>query len=173
MTILATTILSNGKGIDLSNALWTVFVGNAVALVGYVLFGYLGDIIGRRETVIGCEILAGIMTAVLLLAAQGAVAVVICYSLVLFFAQGAAAPFFTYVGETYPTRMRGSGAAFVGITGPIGGVVGPLAFAALVGMGLNPVVAGLSGAIAGVLAALVLLGARHVRPRQDLIQIAH
>jgi MFS family permease len=172
MTILATTVLVHGKGIDLTGALWTVFIANAVAFVGYLVFGYLGDRIGRRETVIGCEVLAALTVVYLLLAANSFAAIVLSYSLVLFFAQGAAAPLFAYVGESYPTRVRGTGAAFINITGPIGGIVGPLLYAALLTAGLSAATAGLSGAIAAILAGACLLGARRIPPQQDLADVA-
>lgn len=173
MTILATTVLVHGKGIDISGALWTVFIANGVAVIGYLLFGFLGDRIGRRETVIGCEALAAVATVLLLLVANDFVSVVIFYSMVLFFAQGAAAPFFAYVGEAYPTRVRGTGAAFVGIAGPIGGVVGPLVYAALQSAGLSATTAALSGALAALLSAATLLGARRIRPGQELAHASH
>lgn len=173
MTVLATTVLVHGKGVDLTGALWTVFVGNGVAFLGYLLFGYVGDRLGRRETVIGCEVMAAVATVVLLALAHGPVFVVICYSLVLFFAQGAAAPLFAYVGESYPTRIRGTGAAFIGITGPVGGVVGPLLYALLQSAGLSATAAALSGAVAALLAAACLLGARRIRPRQELVDVSH
>jgi sugar phosphate permease len=117
--------------------------------------------------------MAALATAYLLLAAQGITAIVISYSLVLFFAQGAAAPLFAYVGESYPTIVRGTGAAFIGVTGPIGGIVGPLLYAALQSAGVDAAKAGLSGAVAALLAAACLLGARRIRPRQELITVSH
>ncbi len=46
MTVLATSILAQSKGIELTGALWTIVFGNAVAILGYLLFGWLGDRIG-------------------------------------------------------------------------------------------------------------------------------
>jgi MFS family permease len=173
LTVLATSVLAQAKGIELTSALWTVFIGNGVALLGYLLFGWVGDRIGRRETVIAAQICAAICTVLLLFVAQGFAAVVVFYSLVLFFAQGAAAPFFAYVGESYPTRMRGSGAAYINVAGPIGGIFGPLVYGALQSAGATPTVAAASGAVAALIAALCLLGARSIRPGQNLAAISH
>ncbi len=173
LTVLATSVLAQAKGIELTSALWTVFIGNSVAVLGYLFFGWLGDRIGRRETVIIAQILAAFCTGLLLFAAQGFVAVVVFYSLVLFFAQGAAAPFFAYVGESYPTRMRGSGAAYINVAGPVGGIFGPLIYGALQSAGATPTIAASSGAAAALIAALCLFGARSIRPGQDLAAVSH
>jgi MFS family permease len=173
MTVLATSILAQSKGIELNGALWTIVFGNAVAILGYLLFGWLGDRLGRRDTVIIAQLLAAVCTLILLFVAQGFTMVVIFYSLVLFFAQGAAAPFFAYVGESYPTRIRGTGAAFIGITGPIGGTVGLAIYGSLVGSGHSSAVAASSGAIAAALAALCLFAARKIPPRRDIGELSH
>lgn len=173
LTILATSVLSQAKGIELTGALWTIFIGNGVALIGYLFFGWLGDRIGRRGTVMIAQVLAAIFTLVLLFVAQGFAMVVVAYSLVLFFAQGAAAPFFAYIGESYPTRIRGSGAAYINVAGPVGGIFGPLIYGGLQAMGASPAVAASSGAVAALLAAGALLAARPIRPGQDLAAISH
>ena len=102
LTVLATSVLGQAKGIDLTSALWTIFFGNGVAVLGYLLLGWLGDRIGRRETVIIAQTLAAVCTFALLFVTTSLATVVIGYALVLFFAQGAAAPFFAYVGESFP-----------------------------------------------------------------------
>ena len=173
LTVLATSVLSQAKGIELTGALWTVFIGNAVALVGYLFFGWLGDRIGRRGTVIIAQTLAAVCTALLLFVAQGFAIVVVFYSLVLFFAQGAAAPFFAYVGESYPTRIRGSGAAYINVAGPVGGIFGPLIYGSLQQAGASPTVAAASGAVAALIAAACLLAARPIRPGQELASVSH
>ncbi len=173
MTVLATSILAQSKGIALTGALWTVVIGNAVAVLGYLGCGWLGDRIGRRETVMLAQVLAAAATLLLLFAAHGMAAVVACYALVLFFAQGAAAPFFAYVGESFPTRIRGTGAAYINVTGPIGGIFGPLIYGALRTAGATASVAATSGAAAALLAAACLLAARSIRPRQNLAEISH
>ena len=173
LTVLATSVLGQAKGIDLTSALWTIFFGNGVAVLGYLFLGWLGDRIGRRETVIVAQTLAAVMIFVLLFVAQSLTAVVIGYALVLFFAQGAAAPFFAYVGESFPTRVRGTGAAFINITGPIGGIFGPLVYGALQQAGASPTVAAASSGVAALVAAGCMLAARSIRPGQELTAISH
>ena len=173
MTVLATSILAQTKGIALTGALWTVFIGNAVAVLGYLGCGWVGDRIGRRGTVMLAQVLAAAATLLLLFVAQGFIAVVACYALVLFFAQGAAAPFFAYAGESFPTRVRGSGAAYINVAGPVGGIFGPLIYGVLLQGGASPSLAAGSGAVAALLAAACLLAARPIAPRQDLAAVSH
>lgn len=173
MTILATSILAQSKGVALTGALWTVVVGNGVAVLGYLACGWLGDRIGRREAVMLAQVLAAAATLLLLFVAQAMAAVIVCYALVLFCAQGAAAPFFAYVGESFPTRIRGSGAAYINITGPIGGIFGPLIYGSLRSAGAAASVAAASGAVAALLAAACLIAARSIAPRQDLAEVSH
>ncbi len=173
LTVLATSVLGQAKGIDLTSALWTIFFGNGVAVLGYLFLGWLGDRIGRRETVIIAQTLAAICIFALLFAATSLATVVIGYALVLFFAQGAAAPFFAYVGESFPTRVRGTGAAYINVTGPIGGIVGPLLYGALQQAGASPTIAAASGGVAALVAAACMLAARTIRPGQELADISH
>ncbi len=104
---LATTVLVKGKGIELSSALWTVFAANILALMAFFVFGWLGDRVGRRETGIACQVLAAVPAAYLLFVADSIVAVVISYSLMLFFSQ-APRPRST---PTPPSRTRPASAA--------------------------------------------------------------
>lgn len=170
-TILATIILVQVKGIELTAALWTVFIGNGVAIFGYLVLGWLGDVIGRRATVIIAQMMVAVSTCLLLFAAESFSLTIAFFSAILFFAQGAAAPFFTYVGESYPTEMRGSGAAFVNVVGPVGTVFGPLLYAVLQTVGFTPAESAASGAVAALLAALFLFGAKSIKPRQELESI--
>ncbi|WP_198037000.1 MFS transporter [Nocardia sp. BMG51109] len=164
LTVLATTVLGDVKGVSVTSALWIVVVANLVALVGYLVLGHLGDRIGRRETVAAAQLLAGALTVYLLFGATGSTAVIVSYSLTLFFAQGAAAPLFTYLGEVFPTRVRGSGAALIGAVGPLGGIVGPLLYGGLQDLGWSATAAAGSGAMACAVAAVLILGAPRIRP---------
>jgi MFS family permease len=171
LTVLSTTILRDGKGIDTTDVLWIVVIGNLLALCGFVFFGWLGDRIGRRETIILCYVVAGFAYAYLTLWAQGYWPVVIGYAIGLLFDQGAAAPLFAYLGESYPTRARGSGVTLVATIGPVGGIVGGFTYAALQFVGLNASQAAATGAASSVIAGLCFLGARKIRPGRKLDEI--
>jgi len=99
--------------------------------------------------------------------------VMVLFALSQFFEAGVYAPTFTYFAESYPTRMRGSGASFANAVGQIGGIVGSAMFAILVGAGLGVANAALYlGLIPMVLASLLLFGGRNVAPRTELEAIA-
>ena len=61
--VLATTIMIKAKGVSMHNALLFLIASNALSYVGYVVHGYIGDTIGRRETIMGGWILAGLAYA--------------------------------------------------------------------------------------------------------------
>jgi MFS family permease len=172
-TVLGTTVLTQGKGISFSNSLFLLILSNALAYIGYVAHGYIGDIIGRRETIAGAWIIAGISYTIMLLFPSHFGAVLIAYSVGLFFLIGAYSALFTYMGESFPTRMRGTGASFINAMGPIGGVLGSLLFTAVLAAGVSVATAALiAGAIPLILSGLAMFGARHVPPRKTLEEIA-
>lgn len=171
--VLGTTVLTQGKGLSFSNSLFLLILSNALAYVGYVAHGYIGDFIGRRETIAGAWIIAGLCYIFMLLVANGYLAVLIAYSVGLFFLIGAYSALFTYMGESFPTRMRGTGASFINAMGPIGGVLGSLLFTAVLAGGSSVVTAAMiAGAIPLVLSGVALFGARRVPPRKTLEEIA-
>lgn len=171
--VLGTTVLTDGKGLSFSNSLFLLILSNALAYVGYVVHGYIGDWLGRRETIAGAWVISGICYAIMLLFTSSYVAVLIAYSLGLFFLIGAYSALFTYMGESFPTRMRGTGSAFINAMGPIGGVLGSLVFTTVLQGGSNVVTAALvAGAIPLILSGLCLLGARRVPPKRTLEEIA-
>ncbi|GAC1358879.1 MAG: MFS transporter [Ktedonobacteraceae bacterium] len=171
--VLGTTVLTQGKGISFSNSLFLLILSNALAYVGYVAHGYIGDAIGRRETIAGAWILSGISYTVMLLLPSNYWAVLISYSVGLFFLIGSYSALFTYMGESFPTRMRGTGSSFINAMGPIGGVLGSLLFTTILQGGASIVNATLiAGALPLILSGLLMFGARRVPPQQTLEEIA-
>jgi MFS family permease len=171
--VLSTTVLVTGKGISLENALLFLVVSNALSYIGYIVHGYVGDLIGRRETIAAGWILAGLSYGCMLLLANGPVAVLIFYMLGLFFIIGPYSALFSYMGESYPTRSRGTGAAFINAMGPIGAIVGGAILTVLLQSGLSVTTAALvGGAVPVVLSGICLLGARRIKPGQTLEQVS-
>ena len=171
--VLATTIMIKAKGVSMHNALLFLIASNALSYVGYVVHGYVGDAIGRRETIMGGWILAGLAYASMILLANGPVAVLISYMIGLFFIIGPYSALFAYMGESYPTRSRGTGVAFINAMGPIGAILGAALLTWLQSTGMsvgNAAVVG--GAVPCILSGLALFGARRIRPGQTLQAIA-
>ncbi len=173
LVVLATTVLVSGKQVSISNALLFLIASNALAYIGYLVHGYVGDRIGRRETIAGGWVLAGLSFAIMLLLANNGVAVLITYMIGLFFIIGPYSALFGYIGESYPTRSRGTGAAFINAMGPIGAIIGAALFTALQAAGLSVSMAALfGGALPVFLSGLTLLAARRIAPGQLLEGIA-
>jgi MFS family permease len=171
--VLGTTVLTQGKGISFSNSLFLLILSNALAYVGYVAHGYIGDVLGRRETVAGAWILSGISYTIMLFLSSSYLAVLIAYSVGLFFLIGSYSALFTYMGESFPTRIRGTGSSFINAMGPIGGVLGSLLFTTVLQSGANVVNATMiAGAIPLILSGLLMFGARRVPPQKTLEEIA-
>jgi MFS family permease len=132
----------------------------------------VGDIIGRRETIAIGWILAGLSFVAMLLIAHGDIQVLVFYMLGLFFIIGPYSALFAYMGESYPTRARGTGAAFINAMGPIGAILGGAILTALLHSGLSVTNAALfGGAVPVVISGLTLLGARRIPPGQTLEQV--
>lgn len=164
-SVLGTTVLLEASGINLGSSLVILIVSNAVAFVGYVVHGIIGDKFGRRETIAFGWLLSGICYALMLFAVQGYVGVFIFYALGLFFLIGPYSALLFYMGESYPTRMRGSGTALANAMGPIGAIIGSAVLTALLDAGLGMAVsAAIAGALAIFISGFLIFGARRVPP---------
>lgn len=164
-SVLGTTVLLEAHQISLGSSLVVLIVSNAVAFVGYVVHGIVGDRIGRRETISVGWVLSGICYTLMLFAVDGFAGVFILYTLGLFFLIGPYSALLFYMGESYPTRMRGSGTALANAMGPVGAILGGAVLTALLGVGYSMAVsAAIAGSLAIFLSGFFLLGARRVRP---------
>jgi MFS family permease len=168
--VLGTTVLTEGTGVSFNNSLLVLILSNAVAYVGYVTHGFVGDKIGRRETIAIGWLLSGVAFGLMLLVASGTAAVVALYVVGLFFLIGPWSAVMFYVGESYPTRIRATGASFVNSMGPIGGILGSALLTALLSAGATMKVAAfVAGALAVFASGLTVLGARRIRPHDPSI----
>ncbi|MQA85837.1 MAG: MFS transporter [Streptosporangiales bacterium] len=169
--VLGTTVLLEAHGISLGSSLVVLIVSNAVAFVGYIVHGIIGDKIGRRETIMGGWILSGLAYALMLFAVDSYAGVFILYTVGLFFLIGPYAALLFYMGESYPTRVRGSGTAMANAMGPIGAILGSALLTGLLSSGFSMTVSAfIAGALTIFLSGLCLLGARRVRPGAPLIE---
>ncbi|HYZ04984.1 MAG TPA: MFS transporter [Rubrobacter sp.] len=167
--VLGTTVLTEGKGVSFGSALTVLIVSNAAAYIGYLCHGFVGDRIGRRLTIAGGWVISGLAYTLMLFGPDADGFVLTMYTIGLFFIIGPYAALLFFMGESFPTRVRGTGASFVNAMGPIGAIVGgALLTAFLTATGENMVLAAfLSGGIATILSGVLMLGTRDVKdPRQ-------
>jgi MFS family permease len=167
--VLGTTILTDGKGVSFGSALTVLIVSNAAAYIGYLCHGFVGDRIGRRLTIAGGWVISGLAYTLMLFGPDSDGFVLTLYTIGLFFIIGPYAALLFFMGESFPTRVRGTGASFVNAMGPIGAIAGgALLSGFLVLTGENVVLSAfLSGGLATILSGLLMLGTRDVKdPRE-------
>src|SRR3712207_5644952 len=51
-SVLGSSVLANAKGVELSTAFWMLVIINLGAYFGYIFHGWLGDRIGRKNTIV-------------------------------------------------------------------------------------------------------------------------
>jgi MFS family permease len=173
--IFITLILTTVKSVAFTSTLIWLIIANALSYIGYVIHGIIGDKIGRRETIMMGWIISGIAGTILLVAPiYDPTIIEILYIINLFFLIGPYSALFTYMGESFPTRARGTGVAFVNAMGPIGGLAGAAIFTALLATNVNMAIAGvIAGGIPTILSGLLLLGARRIKPGMKLEDISY
>jgi MFS family permease len=167
--VLGTTVLTEGKGVSFGSALTVLIVSNAAAYIGYLCHGFVGDRIGRRLTIAGGWVISGLAYTLMLFGPDSAGFVLTMYTVGLFFIIGPYAALLFFMGESFPTRVRGTGASFVNAMGPIGAIAGSALLTAFLTLtGDNTVLAAfLSGGLATILSGLLMLGTRDVKdPRE-------
>jgi MFS family permease len=171
--ILATTVLTQGKGLTFENSLLLLILPNFVGFLGYLVIGYIGDRYSRRNLMAVCWVLAAVFWGAMILFATDFMSVMVLFAISMFFEAGVYAPTFTYFAESYPTRIRGSGTSFANATGQIGGIIGSGAFGLMLAAGVSVNTAALIlGTVPLFIASVLVFGARNIAPRTELEAIA-
>ncbi len=122
-SFIGTTVLTEGRGVTFNNALQILILSNAVGFLGYLFHGWLGDRIGRRNTIAIGWLLGGACFALMLTVAQGAAAVVTLYALGLFFQIGPYSALLFFMAECYTTHNRATGTTFINALGQVGAIL--------------------------------------------------
>jgi MFS family permease len=162
--VLGTTILTEGKGVAFTSSLLILVISNAAAYIGYVCHGFVGDLIGRRLTIAGGWLISGVAYTLMLFGPDSSGFVLTMYTIGLFFIIGPYAALLFFMGESFPTRVRGTGASFVNAMGPIGAIAGGALLSLFLGLGTGIITAAfLSGGLATILSGLLMLGTRDVK----------
>ncbi|MGB6247456.1 MFS transporter [Gordonia sp. (in: high G+C Gram-positive bacteria)] len=160
-SVLGTTILTDGKGVSFSNALVILILANVAGFLGYLFHGWLGDRIGRRNTIVIGWTLGGLAMTAMLFGPSSAGYVITMYAIGLFFLLGPYAAMVFYMGESFPARVRGVGSNTAHVMGPLGAIAGSAVLTAVMSAGLHATAAAfVAGALGIFISGLLMLGAR-------------
>ena len=166
--VLGTTILTDGKGVTFTSSLLILIVSNAAAYIGYLTHGFVGDLIGRRLTIAGGWLISGVAFTAMLFGPNSFGFAVTMYTVGLFFLIGPYAALLFFMGESFPTRVRGTGTSFVNAMGPLGAIAGGALYTGfLASSGSTIMAAFLSGGVAIVLSGLLMFGTRNVKDMSE------
>ena len=170
-SVLGTTVLVEAKGLSFDNALFILIMANAVAFTGYLFHGWIGDKLGRRNTVLAGFVLGGLASAAMLLGPSSSGFVITMYAVTLFFLTGPFAAMLFYMGESFPAHVRGTGSNLAHVMAPVGAIVGSALVSVLLTAGVPMTAAALlAGSLPLALAGLVMFGARKVDHRQPALE---
>jgi MFS family permease len=169
--VLGTSVLSGsgstpGKHIEFSSALEVLIISNLAGFMGYLFHGWLGDKIGRRNTVAMGWVIGGFAFLAMLQAPDGDFwKIVPLYSLGLFFLIGPYSANLFLIGESFPSHIRATAGAFVNACGQLGAICAGFGLTHTLALGGNWIAAALYwGVIPCVLSGICMLVARHVDP---------
>ncbi|NWC93057.1 MULTISPECIES: MFS transporter [unclassified Pseudomonas] len=104
------TFLVQEHGLEPSTMAGFIAVMNVGTFIGYNLFGWLADRIGKRRTIIICLIGCGLMLPIYTFATDKTALLLLGPAFAFFIAF--AGVFGSYFAELYPTHLRASGAGF-------------------------------------------------------------
>jgi len=166
--------LTQVKGFTNTQADSIVFFALMIAAVGYVFTGFIGDKIGRREMALIDLAMAAIMAVMFVIAPPSNYRLMITvYGLLGFFGFGVWAANLGLFTESFPTRARGTGAAFTNSMYWSGGIfwIFLLAFLeSIYGFNTAYKVVLIGG---NFLAFFALLALKRIPPRQELESIKY
>jgi MFS family permease len=169
-SILGTSLLTaeSGKNISFDNALAILIISNATAFAGYLFHGWLGDRIGRRNTIAIGWIFSGLSFSGMLLAPDGSYGLIIAlYSAGLFFLIGPYSALLFFNGESFPVHTRATGGSIINAAGQVGAVIGGLLITFALASGHSwDQAAFIWGCLPIFASGIIILGARNVSPHQ-------
>lgn len=161
--VLGTTVLIAVHHVSFENSLIILLLSNAMAYLGYLAHGFLGDRLGRRNVIAGGWMIGSLVFTAMLYAPHNTTLIVALYGLGQFFVIGPYSCLLFFVGESYPTAVRATGASAVNGIGPMGAVFAGLAATALLKSGHDwQAAAFYCGAIPCFLSGAMMLLARPV-----------
>ncbi|WP_206995744.1 MFS transporter [Trinickia mobilis] len=164
-SVLGTTVLTRVHNVSFENSLLILVLSNVIGYCGYLSHGWIGDKIGRRNTLAIGWMLGGLAFAGMLMGPSSAGVVVALYSLGLFFLIGPYSAALFFIGESYPTSIRGTGSSIVHAMGPIGAILAGVGVTSMLNHGGDWMHAAIwFGAVPCFLSGLLILCAKHISP---------
>ncbi|MGF7188789.1 MFS family permease [Robbsia andropogonis] len=164
-SVLGTTVLTRVHNVSFENSLLILVLSNVIGYCGYLSHGFIGDKIGRRNTLAIGWMLGGLSFAAMLFGPSSSAVVVALYSLGLFFLIGPYSAALFFIGESYPTTIRGTGSSIVHAMGPVGAILAGVGVTSMLNHGGDWLHAALwFGALPCFLSGVLILFARHVNP---------
>lgn len=167
-SILGTSLLtaSSGRAVPFTNALLILIISNGTSFLGYLFHGWLGDRIGRRNTIaIGWILSALSFTAMLMLPAASFGGTVTLYSLGLFFLIGPFSALLFFNGESFPAHTRATAGSLINASGQVGAIIGGILVTASLATGMSwNATALLVGCLPILASGIMILAAPHRDP---------
>jgi MFS family permease len=169
--IYITVWLTKYKGFSSGQAAALLLVSAGVGFFFYILGGMLGERWGRREVLIGTGILVAPLNLLFFFVGQHwAVAVV--YFLIYQVTNGTwSGAGYTYQGESFPTRVRGTAVGWLGAMTSAGYLIGAGLWTLLITVS-TPAVTWLVVAVGLALGQWLTVFLRKIPPRKELEEIA-
>lgn len=162
-SVLGTTVLETGKGLDAATTLALVIGSNVAGAAGYIFFGWAGDRWGRRRMIAIGWAGAGVAFAALMLGPNTPGFVLTAYMVGLFLMLGPYSALMFFQTECFDTDCRGTGSAFAYAMSQPGAMIGGLLLTGLTAAAIPFSLATVAvGAVGLLLSAAVILGARPV-----------
>jgi len=163
--VLGTSVIISVHGLSFENSLWILVLSNLIGFIGFLFHGWLGDRIGRRNTIAIGWMLGGLVFFFMIQGSSDFLPVIVLYSLGLFFLTGPYSALLFLMGESFPTAIRATGGAIVHAMGLIGAILASFGITAMLSTGGNWHSAALwFGALPCLLSGLVMWMVRHIDP---------
>ncbi|MFM0148624.1 MFS transporter [Paraburkholderia sp. RL18-085-BIA-A] len=166
-SVLGITVLTRVHNVSFENSLLILVLSNVIGYCGYLSQGWIGDKIGRRNTLAIGWMLGGLAFAGMLMGPSSTGIVVALYSLGLFFLIGPYSAALFFIGESYPTSIRGTGSSIVHAMGPIGAILAGVGVTAMLNHGGDWMHAAIwFGAVPCFLSGVLIFFAKHINPEE-------
>jgi MFS family permease len=163
--------LTDARGLSTHQLNEIVSIGTIGGFVGYLVQGWIGDIIGRKWNII-VTIALGSVAIFFLSRSTTWGTIAIGETLFWLLYMGAYAALYGFLTESFPTRIRGTGVGFVTAGVWIGNAVSGATAPHLESATGIPDAFVWGGFVPGLIAAVLFIFAKTTRPGAELEQIA-